>query len=85
MQSSKPIIAPSFKSGIPVPEKRSSGKYDWLKAWAVNDCIDVNSRKEANNIVARAYLQKPWGHEGKIVTRTVNTTNGKFVRLWRVQ
>ncbi len=65
MQSSKPVIAPSFKSGIPVPEKRSSGKYDWLKAWAVNDCIDVNSRREANNICARAYLQKPWGREGK--------------------
>ncbi len=84
MQSSKPMMAPSFKTGIPIPTSRLSGRYDWLQAWVVDDCIDVEDRQEANAISTHIYLQKPWGHKSKIVTRTIKTTDGKFVRIWRV-
>jgi len=78
---------PSFKKGIPVPEKRIGhrfSRYQWMHAWEIGDCVDVDTRQEANKICSVQYQQKPWGSDGKLVTRKVQQNDNEVIRIWRV-
>lgn len=83
---------PIFKTGIEIPPKpfnlRTKGvtKYEWIKDWKVGDCLEVETKNEADRITnaTRRIGFDGNGTQGKVVQRAVNENNVDFIRIWRI-
>ncbi len=82
---------PIFKTGIDIPPRpfnlKTKGvtKYAWVNDWKVGDCLEVETKQEADRIAnaARRIGFDGNGTPGKIVQRAVNENDVNFIRIWR--